>query len=189
MNFLLNWDKRWLISWNNFAESSGFTQALVKYSAEYLIYLLPIVLIGLWLYSAQAKKVALRALFSAGLAAAMAMIIGQSIDRARPFEVTSAKEILFHRPTYSFPSDHASVLFAVALSFYLFGYKKLSYFVFILAIIIGATRIAAGVHYPSDILAGLVVGIIAAYIIKALDGPLSYLYNWIISVAKKVRLA
>jgi undecaprenyl-diphosphatase len=186
---LLDWDKKWLVSWNNLAESSGFLKASVKFTAQYLIYLLPIIFVILWFYSAQAKKVALRAVASAGLGLGITMIIGKSINRPRPFESGGVQEILFHRPDYSFPSDHTTVLVAIAVSFYLSGYKKLSYLMFILATIISVARIAAGVHYPSDILAGAVVGIAAAFIIKALDGPLEYVYQFIIGIARRLMLA
>lgn len=189
MTKLLEWDKNWLLSWNRLAEASCFSQALVKYLAQYLIYSVPFIFILLWFWSAKSKKIALRALFSAGLGLALAMIIGKSLNRSRPFEGGGVQEILFHRPDYSFPSDHATLLFAIAMSFYLGGYKKLSYLIFLLAVIIGAARVAAGVHYPSDIIAGAVVGIIAAYLIKLLDPFMNHVYIFLIGLAKKVRLA
>jgi undecaprenyl-diphosphatase len=133
--------------------------------------------------------VALRALFSSGLGLGLAMVIGKSLNRPRPFEAGGVQEILFHRPDYSFPSDHATLLFALAMSFYLSGYKKLAYLMLVLGITIGAARVMAGVHYPSDIIAGALVGIIAAYLLKLLDPIMDHVYRFIISLAKKIRLA
>lgn len=189
MNTLLNLDKNWLIAWNKLAESGVFLRNLVKISAQYLIYFLPLIFIVLWFWSAQSKKVALRALAAMGLGLGITMILGKSLNRPRPFASGGIQEVLFHRPDYSFPSDHGTVLFAIAMSFYLSGYKRLSYFIFALGVVISAARIAAGVHFPSDILAGLVIGVGAAYIIKAFDGLLNYVYQFMIGVAKKIRLA
>ncbi len=190
MNKILNLDNRWLDALNRIATSNHFLQTLTKDAAEYLIYIIPLLLVVVWFYSAQSKKVALRALGAGGLGLLITRIIGQNVNRARPFAGTGGiKEILFHRPDYSFPSDHATLLAAITLSLYLSGYKKLSYFVFALFVIIGLARVAAGIHFPSDIIVGGVVGIGTAYIVYALDGLLNYIYEFIILVAKKIRLA
>lgn len=187
---LLNLDQSWLVALNNFGSSSKFTRLIFKISGEYLIYIFPIILIVLWFWQQSAKKVALRAAL-AGIIAwlLISRIIGILVARPRPFESGQIKELFFHRPTYSFPSDHAAFLFAVSLSFWLSGYKKLSIFSFILAIIISFARIAAGIHYPLDIIVGAVLGIIVAWLVWIFDRPLNYFYNFIIALARKVRLA
>ena len=163
---------------------------LDKFLAEYLTYSLPFILIALWFWSKDAKKVALRAFFSAILAwPIFSTIIGRLVHRSRPFEAGGVQELIFHRPTYSFPSDHAAALFAVAMSFYFSGYKKLSYVMFAIAVIVSFFRIATGIHFPTDVLAGAVLGIFSAYLINLFDKPLATVYNFIVGMAKKLRLA
>jgi len=163
---------------------------LDKFLAEYLTYCLPLILIVLWFWSKDAKKVALRALFSAILAwPIFSLIIGKLVNRARPFEAGGVQELIFHRPTFSFPSDHAAALFAVAMSFYFSGYKKLSYVMFAIGLIVSFFRIATGIHWPTDVLAGIVLGIFSAYLINLFDKPLGIVYNFIVGIAKKLRLA
>ncbi|MEI8143319.1 MAG: phosphatase PAP2 family protein [Candidatus Berkelbacteria bacterium] len=74
----------------------------------------------------------------------------------------------------SFPSAHTYVAFAVATSIFLYGHKRLGLALFVIALMIGVSRIATGLHYPTDIVAGAFFGI--------LSGILSYL---IISKAQK----
>lgn len=188
-NNFIDFDKNWLYAWNNFANSSKFWQVFFKLWAEWLIYLVPIILIGLWFYSQPAKKVALRAAFS-GLIAwlILAKIIGEIINRPRPFQESKVQELFFHRPSYSFPSDHSAFLFAVAFSFWLSGYKKLANFSFIIALIISVARVFAGIHYPSDIIAGAILGIIAAFLVWLFDRPLNYLYNFLLVLARRIKL-
>jgi len=191
-------DQKILLPINHFfSQHGGF---LNKFLAEYLIYSLPLILIVLWFRpvsptasrggSKQAKKVALRALFAAILAwPIFSNLIGHLVNRSRPFEVSGVHELLFHRPTYSFPSDHAAALFAVGFSFLFSGYRKMAFLVLGLAVVISFFRVATAIHWPSDILVGLVIGLIAAYLIHLFDKPLNLVYNFILKVASKLRLA
>ena len=189
LSTFLNFDQNWLYLWNNFANSSVFWGGLLKFFGQYLIYILPIFLIIFWFYGAKTKKAGLTAFFSAGLAFAFANIIGRLINRPRPFELGTVHELFFHRPTYSFPSDHAAVLFAVAFALYFVGFRKLFWLMLILAIIISFARIATGVHFPSDVFSGAILGFLAAWVIWLLERPLDYIYNFLILIARKLRLA
>lgn len=188
INQLKSLDENILRTLNSFfARHNNF---LFKFCAEYLIYSLPIILIVLWLWPEKAKKVALRALFSAILAwPVLANIIGHFVHRTRPFENGLVQELIFHRPTYSFPSDHAAALFALAFSFWFSGYKKLSLSMFILGIVIVFFRVATGIHFPSDIIGGIAVGLLAAYLIDLFDKPLDIVYNFILKIGHFLRLA
>lgn len=85
-------------------------------------------------------------------------------DRPRPFEVLEdVRQLVDHTSGGSFPSGHAALAFAVAATVSLY-YPKTSILFFLAALSIGGGRIAAGVHWPSDILGGAVVGIVSAII-------------------------
>jgi undecaprenyl-diphosphatase len=187
MKYILALDQKILLWLNALVKGLGF---LNKIFAEWLIYLVPIVFLWLWFYSEKSKKVAMRAFFSIMLAwPVLALIVGKIFNRPRPFELTQIQELLFHRPTYSFPSDHAAALFAVVMSFWLSGYKKLSLFFLAVAILVCTFRVATGLHFPTDILAGAALGILAAWLIDLFDKPLDIVYNFIIRLAKIARLA
>lgn len=68
----------------------------------------------------------------------------------------------------SFPSSHTYLAFAVATSIFLYGHKKLGAFLFLVSIFVAISRIATGLHYPSDTIGGALLGVSAgifAYII------------------------
>lgn len=70
----------------------------------------------------------------------------------------------------SFPSVHATVAFASMTSLFLTVNKKYSWTGFILAFLIAFSRIYIAVHYPSDVLFGMIIGIVsgiaAYYLVK-----------------------
>ena len=90
------------------------------------------------------------------------------IARQRPFSVLKIEPLLKYE-TYdkfmSFPSGHAAFFFALALAVFFLN-KKLGWRFIIAALFISLARIFAGVHWPSDVLAGALIGIISALIIK-----------------------
>lgn len=86
--------------------------------------------------------------------------------RERPFVFEGLNALVDQNPLESsFPSGHATFFMALAVYFILAGEKRLGWFLFISAVLIGAARVAAGVHWPSDIVAGWVLGAAISWII------------------------
>jgi len=113
---------------------------------------------------------------SALTAAAMAMNANQAIAhlwaRPRPFvDHPALTHLLAARTTDpSFPSDHAAAAFAIAFAVLAFsGWAGGTFLA--AATLIGVSRIALGVHYPSDVLAGALVGLGAATLVTTLGRP------------------
>lgn len=80
--------------------------------------------------------------------------------RIRPFAAYEGKIIPLIRETFlekSFPSDHAAVAMALAAILLLWS-PKAGIPLVILALAIAFARVFAGVHYPTDVLAGIIVG-------------------------------
>ncbi|GAA3437464.1 phosphatase PAP2 family protein [Kutzneria kofuensis] len=68
---------------------------------------------------------------------------------------------------YSFPSNHATIAFAAAVAILVLD-RRLGLVALIVAVLIGATRVYLGVHYPHDVLAGAFVGSAVAYLLVKL---------------------
>ncbi|MEK7514417.1 MAG: phosphatase PAP2 family protein [Patescibacteria group bacterium] len=80
------------------------------------------------------------------------------VERNRPFITYSLPSILTEF-SYSFPSAHTIFIFSLATGTLYFN-KKLGVGLFVAGILIGAARVAGAVHYPSDIVAGALLGIL-----------------------------
>jgi undecaprenyl-diphosphatase len=93
------------------------------------------------------------------------------IRNPRPFNLLPQVHPLFSEHDFSFPSGHATFFMALALSIFLInkkaGLPAITGYVFIFfAFLIGIARIVAGVHFPSDILSGFILGSLIAYFIN-----------------------
>ena len=160
---------RWLNSWAGINE---WLDAGIIFRAEWL---------GLWLGGAlgvfivlgKDKRRELRMVLQALLAVLVSRffvteLIRYFYDRPRPFEILeNIYQLLEHSPGGSFPSGHAAFFFALAMS--VFFHRKIWGIIFFLgAISIGLSRVAAGLHWPSDILGGAIVGILTSILINFL---------------------
>lgn len=87
------------------------------------------------------------------------------IARIRPFDVNSAIQLIVAKPhDYSFPSGHTAASFTAVMALYLAGEKKLWKIALVLAVLIAFSRLYLYVHYPTDVLGGIITGAIAGYI-------------------------
>ena len=94
-------------------------------------------------------------------------------ERPRPFVERNINLLLEQPDTFSFPSGHAAFYFAIAAVVFL-SFKKLyprqrfwlgaGIFFLAAALIISLSRVYAGIHWPSDVLAGAAVGIFSAWL-------------------------
>ncbi len=109
------------------------------------------------------RRASVAAVLSAGLALAIGQAIADLVNRVRPFVADPHQVHLFaaHAADASFPSDHATASFAVAVAIAL---RKRSWGIFALlaAAVLSVGRVAVGYHYPSDVLAGAALGTAAA---------------------------
>lgn len=69
----------------------------------------------------------------------------------------------YNETSFSFPSSHTSVFFALAFVVYSIN-RRFGIGMYILASLIALSRIVLGVHYPSDILGGVILGVLVGYI-------------------------
>jgi undecaprenyl-diphosphatase len=111
--------------------------------------------------------------FALFLAGAVDLIIYIIWKRPRPYishaslasDIETAK---FSVDSASFPSSHTYIAFAIATSIFLYGHKKLGAALFLVAICVAIGRIGTGLHYPSDVIGGALLGIasgIIAYLV------------------------
>ncbi len=114
------------------------------------------------------RRTAVAAALSAGLALAVGKVISELIDRSRPFVDDPHGVHLFtgHAADPGFPSDHATGAFAVAMAIWLRN-RRWGAVALLAAAVLSVGRVAIGVHYPSDVVAGAALGCAAALLLFA----------------------
>lgn len=107
-----------------------------------------------------------KALILAALSIPVLVLIIKSIHifyfEERPFVALEFDPLIEVQQDAAFPSRHASIMAAIAFSYFYFKSKWALLFLLLL-VWVGVSRIYAGVHYPIDIIGGFLVGIIAAF--------------------------
>ena len=137
---------------NGFLAKSSVFDAFILLCAQYLIFVL---VIGVFVFIVRSKEKVLEKLLIIFGGAIFAWVLGELINRiypvARPFLVLENGLFLFQHGGYdSFPSGHATFAFALAVG--VFCYKKSLAWLFVLgALLVGISRIIAGVHWPLHI--------------------------------------
>ncbi len=117
--------------------------------------------------------VALSTILSRGL---VVEIIRFFVHRLRPFMALNLQPFIADVNDPSFPSGHATFFFALAFALILIKYRH-GWYYFLAAILISLGRVMAGVHWPSDILAGAIIGFLCAwlsvYLLKNVSMPVA----------------
>lgn len=109
--------------------------------------------------------VALAAVVGRGI---LASLVHQVWNRPRPFVAEGFSPLLALAPSASFPSGHVTLLFGISVALLMAGRKKEGWWLTGLSLAVGIARVAAGVHWPSDIVGGIVAGVVGAWGVRLL---------------------
>ncbi len=151
---------------NNLAGHSVWLDRLGIFFADYSGYIILAILV-LILFS-RPSVAARRMVVVASVSAIISRGIVTTAIRflyyhSRPFTALHVNQLIPESGA-SFPSGHAAFYFAIAMAVYLYN-KKLGISFFVISLLMGLARIYAGVHWPADVVGGLVVGVVTALLI------------------------
>ncbi len=153
---------------NGWAGKNALVDGVGVFFAAYLIYIVFVAAVACLGYCAYRRQWRPIVYFCASLVLTFALmkLAGLLGVSHRPFMDHQLTQLIPHEPGNSFPSNHTTSSVAVALGVLLFTrFKRLGAALLGAACLIGLSRIFVGVHYPADILGGLVTALLGAGIV------------------------
>jgi undecaprenyl-diphosphatase len=171
-DFLRLFDYLAFLNFNGLANLNPVLDWLVIFFAVYTSHLLVAGIVWFWLRAKHLVAARLRILLAILSFVVARFVVVEGIrflyPRSRPFINHEDTIQLFPKENQSsFPSGHAASFAAIGMSVYFYN-KRLGLGLLVIAMLVGIARVIAGVHYPSDIIAGFFVGVVTAIVIERL---------------------
>lgn len=160
MKILNNIDKNILIFIQKHLRTPFLTNIMQFISSLFNFGFLSILTCIILLCNKKTKKIGIIATYSLILSSLITnILLKPTIKRIRPYDLINeiiplTKKLL----DFSFPSGHTSAAFAVSSILFFNCSKKIGIPAMILATLVGFSRLYLGVHYPTDVLFGIIIG-------------------------------
>ncbi len=184
---------------NGLAGHSQLPDQFFKLCTQYLAVVLLVLVATLWFTPGESAAVSgrrQRLVVYAVLAAVLALAVNQGIGslwfRPRPFVQHTVTVLVPHSPDNSFPSDHATGGFALAVVVVLLRdrwARILGCVLIALAALLAFSRVYVGAHYPFDVVTGICVGTAAAVVVTLVSPALDPLVERLLRRRERLTVA
>ncbi|WP_042461957.1 undecaprenyl-diphosphatase [Neobacillus dielmonensis] len=171
---------------NQLAGHHPFLDSLMAGVTNYALIIYAIVLLLIWFFGKnQYKRTVVYAAITGVLGLLINFVIGHLYFEPRPFVTHHVHLLVGHAADASFPSDHTTGAFALALAV-LFVHRKIGTGMLLFAFLTGFSRIYVGHHYPFDILGSMIVSFVISTIVYKLSPLLEPMANAMIDLYNRI---
>ncbi len=168
----------WFREVNDLARHTPWLHESARLFAGYGVVLFAALLLVSWLLARRVgdlRRVAAALWAPVGVLVAVGVnqFLVAAVAEERPYQALPGSLVLVSRSSdYSFPSDHAVMAGAVAVGV-LLVHRRLGLLAVALAVLMAATRVYVGAHFPLDVVVGLMVGALVALVAYLAVRPLA----------------
>jgi undecaprenyl-diphosphatase len=168
LSFIEHWNQSAFLAVNAGAQAPALVIALARLLAAWSIYLAPALFVVAWVRRGRAVRfVLLDATLTALIGLGLAQVITAIWYHPRPFEIGLGRQLLDHAAEASFPSDHATLMFGLAMPLLLNSRtRRLGAVVLAFGFGVAWSRIYLGVHFPLDMIGAFGVAALASLVVR-----------------------
>ncbi|MHB0977938.1 MAG: phosphatase PAP2 family protein [Minisyncoccota bacterium] len=137
---------------------------LFIFGAKYL-YILPIIIGAIYFLKASGetkKEIFIFAVFTLPLTFLLGVLANHLYINPRPFVVDNFAPLIPHAADNGFPSDHMLLVSVIAMLFSFFS-RRTALWLWIIAFLVGISRVYVGVHHLTDIFGSVIIAVISGY--------------------------
>ena len=151
-------------------------------------------MLGLWFFGQDShargrnQRAVLAAAIALGIANLAVLLLDQVVFRDRPFTQFDLATLFYEPTDSSFPANPAAVAFAAATAIWL-GNRRAAALLFCLAVVWCLARVYSGLFYPSDIVAGGIIGAGVAWLVTLGMRRIEPVPTWVLNGARFLHLA
>lgn len=163
-------DGTWYTSVTNFARDTPWLNGTLNTYSSYGIAVFAVLIVVAWWIARRAGPATMTSALAVPVAAVVAYVVNAVVKvvvaEPRPCFAYPTNFLLEPCPApsdYAFPSNHSVVVGAMAVALILVS-RRLAVVAAVAAAVMGFSRVYVGAHYPHDVLAGLLVGVIIGYV-------------------------
>jgi undecaprenyl-diphosphatase len=147
---------------NEAAGHHPLLDGLMVFVTKYSLVIYAAVLLLMWLFGKERYKyTVIFATVTGALGLFINFVIGHIYYEPRPFVAHKVNLLCYHASDASFPSDHGTGAFSLALAI-LYRHRKWGIAMVLFAILTGVSRVYVGHHYPFDILGSIIVAVVVS---------------------------
>ncbi len=172
---------------NQYAGLNPVLDTLTVIAAKYMPLFVGVGMVIIWIRNRNSRDIVLYGFYAAIIGLLISSLIGLVYYHPRPFVVPVGTLLFTYPVDSSFPSDHSTIIFSMALMLIYFKETRIGGLIFLLLGVIGGiARVFVGVHFPLDIVGSFIVSIVSVMIILKLRNGLNPINSFFKGVYTKI---